>query len=268
MSTGIKFLYSFSLGAYDPLNPGVNIVSVTGTASGDFSSINLTSTPLREMWRSAAINVVQRIVIQANDLTDPIDVFAILNHNFSEDAVITLEANTTNSFAAPPFTRTLTWNEKHIVLSETVSTAYEYWRLSILDTGNACGYLQIGRIVGGTSLTLLEDEDITDDISIAPDDLAYQMKSEGFFRASNERVQVDKVQIRFDKLKTSSGDDTNYRALKEMFKEVGTTMPFLTIVDPADVYFELIWGQFDNMPSRSYGTNRYVTTTLAIQEVF
>lgn len=268
MSQGIKFLYQFSVGEYNLLDPGSNIISVTSTAAGDHNKKNLTTTPLRETWRSASVAAVQEIVIEANDTTDPIDVFAILNHNISENAVITLQANTVNNFSSPPFTRTLTWNEKHIVLLEELPQAYNFYKLKVLDTTNPCGYIEIGRIVAGTAFTIENNEDITDDFSIATDDLAYKMKSEGFFRASNERVQVDRLQVKFDKLNTTSGEDDNYQGLLAMTKYVGETLPFLTILDPNQPYFSVIWGQIDNLPSKGYMVNRYVNMQFTIQEVY
>ncbi len=268
---GIKFLHEFSIGAYNLMNPGDNVISVTGTAPGDFSKTNLTTTALRESWRSAAVDVVQRIVIQANNTANPIDCFAILNHNFTEDAIITLQANTVDNWSAPPFSHVLAWNEKHIIYNAQANSAYEYWRVSVLDPGNACGFLEIGRLVGGTCLSMDTDdgEDITDDITVSQDDLAYQMKTEGFFRASNERVQIEKLSIKFDRIGADpAASRTNYLALKAMFREVGTTFPFLTIVDSSDPYFILIWGQFTNMPTRTYGINRYASTSLSVEEVF
>lgn len=268
MSEGIKFLYRFSLGEYDQVDPGSNVISVTSTAAGDFDKSHLTTTALRETWRSTGVSVAQEIVIQANDLTDPVNVFAILNHNLTEDAVVTLYASATSSFASPALTLTFTWAEKHLALVQDFGTAYEYFKIKIIDPMNPCGYVEIGRIVAGAAFTMETDEDITDDFSIGSDDLAYKMKSEGFFRASNERVKVDKLGIKFDKLKTAPGENDNYVGLQTMVNFIGETLPFLTILDPEDPYFGLIWGQLDSMPTRSFTVNRYTSLSLTIQEVY
>lgn len=266
MAEGARFLYQFALANYDSSNPGSNIISVTSTATGDFSKTNLTTNSLREKWRSSGV-AVQRIVIQASDTDNAIDTFAILNHNFSSTAVITLEGNTSDSWGVPAVSVTIPWAKKHIVLMQAMASAYEYWRLSVLDPANACGFVEIGRIVGGSSLIMTGDEDITDDFSVSTDDLAYKTRTEGFHRASNEKVKVDKLTVRFDKLVSDDGND-NYTRLWTMIDYVGETIPFLSVIDPDDADFFVIWGQIDTMPSRAFGINRYVSLPMVIQEVY
>ncbi len=268
---GIKFLYTFSLGEYDLNSPGSNITSVTSERQG-FEKLHLTTTPLRETWRSEDVATWQEIIIEANDTTDAPDTFAILNHNLSDMAVVQIQGSMTSSFAAPAFTLTVSWSKKHLVKLQDVGTAYNYYRFRFLDPTNQCGFIEIGRIIAGNSFTVSKNEDITDDISIATDDLAYKTKTEGFFRASNQRVKVDKLQIKFNKLITtpiSSGDSAdNYEGLMDMMGIVGEVYPFLTIPDPGDPMFSVIWGQIESLPPRMFGINRYVSFSLSIQEVF
>lgn len=268
MSVGIKFLYRFSVGEYDLNNPGNNILSITSTAAG-FDKKNLTTTPLREVWRSGSdISVWQEFIIEANDTEEAPDAFALLNHNLSESAVVQLQGSMTSDFSTPAFTLTLTWSEKHIVLLQDMGLAYNYYRFRILDPTNECGFIQIGRVIGGKAFTFADNEDITDDIQVQPEDLAYKTNTEGFFRAFNERVKVDKVSFRFSKLNTQSGENTNYLGLLELVKTVGETYPFLTIVDPSDQSFITLWGNIDRLPSRGFGINRYADLSMTIQEVY
>lgn len=269
VTTGIKFLYSFALGDYDFTNPGANVISVTSSADGDHGKINLTTTPLRETWRSGpGIGDFQEIIMEANDLTVVPDTFALLNHNLTELAVVQVQASMTPDFLAPALTVTMQWTEKHMALQASFGLAYTYYRFRILDPLNTCGFIEIGRIIAGKSFTVSNNEDITDDIDISTEDLAYSMKTEGFFRAFNERVKVDKVGLRFAKLKTAVGENDNYLGLKALFEEVGETYPFLTIVDPSDQSFEMIWGQIDSLPRKAYTINRYVDMSFSIQEIY
>lgn len=267
-TTGIRFLYLFSLGQYDLSNPGSNIISVTDTATGDFDKSHLTTNPLREVWRSADVSGWKEIVIQANDLTNPLDTFAILNHNFTPDAIVQLLASPSLSFAGAPINVTLTWNEKHMVYLNDLGSAYRYFKLRVLDTTNTCGFIEIGKIIGGKSLTVTNNEDITDDVTITPTDMAYQMDTEGFFRASNERVKVDSLAVKFSSLKTYAPDDGNYKALKSFLYYVGKTIPFLTILDPEEPGFQIQWGLLDSMPAFTYGINRYADIPITIDEVY
>lgn len=266
-TVGIKFLYQFTVGEYDYVNPGSNIISVTSQASGDHDKVNLTTNPLRQTWRSADLGT-QEIVIAANDTNFVPDVFAILGHNFSEDAVVILYASFTNNFTVPALTLPFTWNEKHMVINASLGSAYPYYKIKIIDPTNECGFLEIGRIAAGLSFTFTNNEDITDDFQVTTEDLASQTRTEGFFRASNERVKVDTLTVKFMKLDSRPGFDTNYKGLYKMTRFVGTTLPFLTIVDPFDTYFVLHWGQAKMVPGRSFAINRYTDFGLSIEEVY
>ncbi len=266
MSQGARFLYNFSIGSPNVSNPGVNVISVTSTATGDFDKAHLCTNPLRETWRSSDVSL-QEIILEANDLANPIDTFALLNHNLTSLAVVTLQANNFNNFSSPAFSTTMVWNKKHMVYLNELADNYQFFKIKILDPTNPCGFIEIGKIVGGSALIMQSNEDITDDFTITPDDLAYQMKTEGFFRASNEKVKVDKLSVKFDKL-TTVGNADNYNGLLSMTEYVGTTIPFLTILDSNDSNFFIIWGQLNDMPSRAFTINRYTSLGLTIQEVY
>lgn len=268
MSEGISFLYSFDLGNRDVNNPGVNILSITSTAAGDFDKANLCTESLRHVWRSESPPLAwQEIVIKA-DLASQIDTFAILGHNFSDDATVIIEANIANNFLAPPFSRTVPVTKDNMVLCEDFADTYEYYRVRILDPANICGYIEIGRIVGGRAFTFTNNEDITDEIEIETEDFADKAKTEGFFMVSNEKVKSRELSVKFSKLHTIAGQNDNYLGLREMYRSVGTTKPFLTIVDRGDIEFATVWGQIERIPRDTLTINRFVSQSLKIKEMF
>lgn len=266
-TTGIKFLYVFSLGEYDYDNPGGNVISVTSTAAGDHDKLNLTTPALRETWRSTGVSDWQEIVLKTTDLTVVPDTFAILNHNLTKLAVIQVLGSMTTDFTGVA-TLTMQWTKKHAVLLQDVGVAYRYYKFRILDPTNACGFIEIGAIRAGRSLTFINNEDITDDITVTPIDKAYKTETEGFARAFNQRVIVNQVQVNFSKLVTTSNGGDNYAALSAMFDVVGETFPFLTVLDPADQNFFMTWGVIDTLPSQTFGINRYADLQLTIQEQY
>ncbi len=270
---GIRFLYEFSLGMYNFSNPGSNVLSVTSQAAGDHEKVNLTTSPLRQTYRSADVAGWQEIIIEVNDQITVADTIAILNHNLTEIAAVEVQFSTDPSFAVIAATLPMVWREKHMVLLQDIGQAYRYWRFRFLDPTNPCGYIEIGRIVAGKAFTVTNDEDITDSFQVGLMDKAYKMNTEGFFRASNERVKIERLSMTFDKLWTTKTvedptRDYNYLGLMRMFKSVGETMPFLTILDPEDTEFFVMWGQIDTLPTRGFTINRYVSIPLTIEEVY
>lgn len=266
-TTGIKFLYTFTGGDYDYTNPGANVLSVTSTAAGDHDKLNLTTPALRETWRSTDVNDWQEIVIATTDTTIDPDCFAILNHNLTSLVVVQVQGSQTTDFTGAP-TLVMQWTEKHMVLLADYGVAYRYWKFRILDPTNACGFIEIGAIRIGKTLTFTDNEDITDDITVQPSDKAFKTDTEGFFRQFAQRVIVNQLQVNFSKLKTVEGTSVNYPALADMFDTVGETFPFLTITDPGDQSFYMLWGCIDTLPSLTFGINRYADLQLTIQEQY
>lgn len=267
---GISFLYSFDLGNKLFENFGSNILRVTSTAIGDFDKGNITRESTREVWRSDNVLVQHEIVIKA-ELKTQIDTFAILGHNFSPGAIVRIQANIDDVWIAPPFNQVVAVDEEvnNLVLAnDGFGADYEYYRVTILDPSNPCGYLEVGRIVGGQAFTFENNEDITDSYSIGYTDESESMKSQGYFRASNENVTVRDFSANFSKLFSVTGQDDNFKGFRALRKSVKTTRPFLTILDRDNVRVLNIWGQFTSLPSESFGINQFASFPIKIEEVF
>ncbi|MDZ4810759.1 MAG: hypothetical protein SGI96_21190 [Bacteroidota bacterium] len=264
---GISFLHRFDLGNRDLVDPGSNILYVSSTAVGDFDKANLTTESVRNVWRSADILTEQEIIIRA-ELPSIIDTFSIIGHNLTPIAVVRLEANTSNNFVAPPVQVVIPWAKHTMVMTQNLGQTYEYYRLRILDPANPCGYIEVGRTIGGRAFTFTNNEDMEDDFDIAKDDNSERMKSEGFFRVSAERVKAKSLRFRFSKIRTDAPNDDNYNGLEDLFDHVGITKPFLTIIDRNDPTFNPIWGQMDRIPGFAYTVNRFASTSMTVQEVF
>lgn len=264
---GISFLHEFDLGNRNITNPGVNILSVTSTATGDFDKANLTTDPLRQVWRSADVLAWQEIVIEA-ELDSEIDTFGILGHNFTEDAVVQLQANTVNNFVAPPVSITIPWAKANMVWTSSLGDVYSFYRVRVLDPTNPCGYIEIGRIVGGRALILTNNEDIVDDFDIEREDMAKSMRTEGFFRVSKENVKVKTLSVKFQKLHTEQGNNGNFVGLRDLYDNVGTTRPFLTVLNRFDPAFCSLWGQLKSLPPESFTVNQFMSQSIKIEENF
>jgi hypothetical protein len=269
MSTkkSISFLYAFDLGNRHIDVPTQNILHVTSTAEGDFNIANITTDALRNKWRSASALTKQEIIIKAEKKSE-IDCFAILGHNFTPEALIQVQANISNNFLAPPVTITAAWGENNIVIPNSFGGQYQYYKISILDPANPCGFVEIGRVIGGKLLQLTHDEDITDSYKIGYKDLSESMKTQGYFRASNENIVQRTFDASFSKLHTQIGSNDNFMKLRKFFHTVKTIQPFLTILEIENPYKFNMWGQLTDIPNESFGVNDYVSFPLKVEESF
>jgi len=266
-SQGISFLHNFDLGNRHIGTPDINIIENSPTLVGDFAPENITTESVRHCWRTAEILTPQFITIKAENVSK-IDTFAILGHNFSEDAIIKIEANIADYFAVVPFSINVPWQADNIVLTTEFPEEYEYYRITVLDPTNPCGYIQMGRVVAGRAIIMQNDEDITDSFSVGYKDHSETMSSQGFFRVSNENIIARSLSCQFSKLYTVYGKDANYLNLRSMFRNVKTTRPFLTILDRKDPARLAMWGRLKSLPNDSFTVNNFVNMNLSIEEVF
>jgi len=79
-----------------------------------------------------------------------IKALAILDHNLSSTAVITLMGNTSDAWGAPAYSQVIAWNSKKI--GYYLDQTYRYWRLQISDQLNTDGYIEIGELYLGDYL--------------------------------------------------------------------------------------------------------------------
>jgi len=78
----------------------------------------------------------------------------IYDHNFTSAATITLEANATDSWGTPAFTETIPWATLKILRYLAATPSYRYFRLSITDSSNPDGYIEIGELFLGEYMEL------------------------------------------------------------------------------------------------------------------
>ena len=80
---------------------------------------------------------------------------AIMGHNFTSGATITLYGNATDAWGAPSKTETLTWRDKDLYKC-FASGSYRYWKLVVSDGGNSSN-LKIGELILGTHTELSQN---------------------------------------------------------------------------------------------------------------
>ncbi len=74
----------------------------------------------------------------------------VMDHNISPTATLTLQANSTDSWASPPYEQSLTHGKTRLGLF--LDRTYRYWRLVIQDQTNPDGLIEIGEWFVGDGL--------------------------------------------------------------------------------------------------------------------
>jgi hypothetical protein len=75
----------------------------------------------------------------------------LLDHNFTAQATVTLQANTADSWTNPPYSQSLVVQAGLMALF--LDQTYRYWRLTIADEANPAGYLSLSEWFLGDGLS-------------------------------------------------------------------------------------------------------------------
>lgn len=110
---------------------------------------NLAVMPVAKPWRSG-IGAHSQWVLMDFGYAVSVDIVALINHNFSSAATVTLSAGTTLACSSYTGSPAIAYRERDaFTLLSTQQTTYRYWKVAIADTGNLDGYLSIGYIIIG-----------------------------------------------------------------------------------------------------------------------
>lgn len=246
---------------------GTNWTVISGTQqSGDFSVNNLNSDIVEEQFRTTTKSNVQ---IQCDTQVASgvyVDTLAILNHNMSVSATVTVAGSNDIQFPNPEiFELKPDGTDSIIWISPTLpQTAYRYWRFTFSDQGT--GGLAIGAILFG-SAAVLEGENVVSTITKTPKHFADKVQTEGFTAVSNDRALKNSVSLEFRNLDYLK---SNYEMLKQIFITCRTSLKALWIPTPRTPTRFAVFGKLVNIPSEQHNAIAddadYVSFSVEIDE--
>ena len=134
-----------------------NLDSATLSSSSETSGLpdtNVQDNLVRKVYRTQGIT--QEWIVFDVGAATTVNQVSIFNHTFTKDAVLKWQAHTSDSWAAPDLNTTITVPTdtlgnpvKRITHFYSSGWSYQYWRLLVQDTGNACSTLDVGRVMAG-----------------------------------------------------------------------------------------------------------------------
>lgn len=224
--------------------------TASSTATGDFLANNLNTDIVEQVWRSIA-TVTNITLVCDTQITQGVlvDTLAMLNHNLSSSAVMTLEGSTSPTFVSIGFTTALTWAQRDIffIAPTFPTTQFRYWRISINDPNNADGYIQIGTILFGTSIIFLQG--YADRPTKQKRHFSDKVATEGFTNASNNRALKFAVTLDFPALDYTMSDWAN---LSTVIDDCRTSLKALWIPDPQKPNRLSVFGKLADMPTETH----------------
>ncbi len=107
---------------------------------------------LSKRWRSTA-RTAQTVVVDLGSAKD-VDTLAILGHSLSSSVALTVEAHTSDSWGAPDFTTSLSFNTGAILKYLAAAETFRYWRYTLDDASASNAYVEVGRLWLGERITI------------------------------------------------------------------------------------------------------------------
>jgi hypothetical protein len=245
-TTNLRILYDFpSRGT-----SGTNWTVVAGgTAGGDRGIANVNTDIVEQVYRSTSTSVTLQCDTQISQGIF-LDTLAILGHNFTTSATVTLQGSNDNTFSSTPFAETLfVERENMYYIAPTLPlTSYRYWRIVVTDVTNTDGYIQIGTIVFGSAI-IFNGECFTDEVIRRKTHFADRIRTEGYSSVSNDRALKRGLGLRFQKLNYSK---SNYENLVEVIDYVRTSLKALWIPTPQYPSRFAVFGKLAEIPVETH----------------
>lgn len=139
--------------AYNNLINGIESTDITASTEDFLYPVsNLLSQRVAKAFRTQDASA-QTVVFDLGTAQN-VNTIAIIGHNLTASATLTIEANAADSWGSPSVSTSLTYIDGPIIKYLSSSESYRYWRLSIDDATNTDGYISLGVVWLGEYLTI------------------------------------------------------------------------------------------------------------------
>lgn len=255
--------------------------TASSEASADKGIVNVKSDIIEKYWEATGKTAEWFQLDAGAGVTISMDTFAIIAHNLSGSAVVTLKGHGDGSASAPA-----DWDEVAVyatlampddpvednliyVAPALPAASYRWWRVDIADPSNTEN-IRIGRVVGGSALIFV-GENCLDRITFVDANYKDEQQLNGFTSIANNRALKKRMTLRFRDIDRIS--QTNYRLLRRYWRYSRDTLKSLIIVDPSSEtsrYQYTVFAKLARMPEQEHvyisEENAYTTFDLDYDE--
>jgi hypothetical protein len=151
---------------------------------------------------------------------------------FSEEATLTLQGNSFDSWDTPEYEATIPWNENVLYLAEPTGLhtgPLRYWRFYVEDRENFNGYIEVSNLFFGKSW--VPDRGCPQfGLSYQQQDLSVTVYSESGVSLTDLKPQTSSIGFDFKFMTKEDEEELRY-----IFEVYGTAKAFFLILDPEEV---------------------------------
>jgi hypothetical protein len=238
------------------------------TSDSNFPVSNLTSPFRSKRWRSTS-DTSQWVVFDLAT-TEDINSIVILwpredGIRLSNSVTLKIQANATNVWTSPSVDQALTIDNTYMCASHFFSTdqSYRYWRVSISDAGNPYGYVELGTVWIGKSITLDPPEN---GFKFAVADTSRTQKTDFGHEYVDEYPLLTSVEFSYAYMSYSDA-----QTLENAYRTNGRRSPVLVAFDEAGTVFDkdhfLIYGKMTKPMGLEHASYNLFNSGVAVEEL-
>lgn len=246
------------------------------TETGDFSPFNLNSDIVEKTWRSNGVTSGLTLDCDTERTQGVfLDTLAILNHNMTSSASLSLIGSNVSNFSVIGISIPLQVRADdpnvYYIAPELPNAGFIYWRLAIDDGSNPDGYVEVGTVIFGASL-IFTGECFVDEVEFQLKDYADLVNTEAFTNVSNSRAQKKLLRLDFRSLVYHKA---NFKLMRSVFRTAKTVLKCLWIPtpDPSNQEFTArfaLFAKLTQVPSERHnhkgGNADYVNFSIELDE--
>jgi hypothetical protein len=205
-------------------------VTHSSEANTDLVAENVLHDHIAKLWRTTGKSS-EWIVFNLGS-AKKITCFSIFSFNLTSSATVTLQGNASDSWGSPTYSQALTipTDADSNVIQRIVfflDQTFQYWRLTLADSGNAASYLDIGRIAAGEYYET--SRNIGQGFSITMFD-----PSEGNVVAGRQTFYRNRNRYRRATVSFNLQDQTQTDKLSAIMEKVGNSRPLVLSLEPTN----------------------------------
>ncbi len=176
------------------------------------------------------------------------DFIGFIDHNLTDGATIVIYGADDDAFTSNVVSDTLTFNGNNLWEKLAAARTKRYVRISLTDTSNPSGYLQIGTIVVSKSATLNRNPTV-------PDGDGYQNATETEEAPSGARFTVqERPSLRVKRLQFEGLDDSSAAIVRAVLEACGSHAAWALCLDDETPNLDTYWGYLvsQEVPERQH----------------
>jgi len=249
--TQLRLLCDFASRGTANLN-GQNWTSIQPIKAGDFSPNNLNTDLLEQRTQTDGVTTLWELRCDTGITQGAfVDTAAILEHNFTKSAVVTMQGSQDSNFSSIGFNEILNTQLDNIyyIAPELPTQSFRYWRFIIEDGTNPDSDLFIGAIIFGSASIFTTRECFENPVKFGKVHYKDSVKTEGYTNVSNDRATRKFLGLSFSELLLDGG---NYKTLQSYFSNSKTDLKCLIIPTPYRPEVLAVFAKLTELPQESH----------------